>query len=71
MTQTTPHTPRYRVGQSVICRDPSFGATPGTPCTIVEIKGDLIIVRWEGPPPYTYGVYPWSIEPAAKDQDDD
>ena len=62
-----PSSPRYGVGQRVICRDPSFGATFGTLGTVVEIKGDLIIVRWDEPTRYTHGVYPWSIEPATKD----
>jgi hypothetical protein len=54
--------PRYRVGQRVVMRDPSFGITLGTLGTITEIRGCILIVRWdEGP---TFGVYAPSIEPA-------
>jgi hypothetical protein len=62
MAMTPPRYPQYRVGQRVICRDPSLGITPGTLGTVVEIIGSVIIVRWdEGT---TYGVYARSIEPA-------
>jgi hypothetical protein len=54
--------PRYRVGQRVVVRDPSLGLPLGILGTVVEIRGIIIIVRWDSGE--TYGVYASSIQPA-------